>query len=154
MRILAAIFILISAILSLFLGGFLFVSSKVETFEAKVKAEDDLSSVAGDLVSEEELAEMRQQEQTKQQQNAAIQGAGSRPLLLGVVASGAGLLQILCGILILLRRAKIPVLVMTLLSLAGLIVILSLEGAIAIGIIAAVTSAAALCCHAPALRAR
>lgn len=152
MRILAALLILTSAILSLLLGGFLMVSSKYEKFDAKVKAEDDLSSVAGDLVSEEELEQMRRQEQAKLKQNTEITHAGSLPMILAVVAICAGILQIIAGALILLRRARIAALLLILLSLGALVAILIIDTAVTIGVIAAVATAGALCCHAPALR--
>jgi len=154
MRIASILFFLISAILSLLLGGFLLVSSRYEKFEAKVKAEDDLSSVAGDLVSEEELARMRQQEQARAAGNTAVTRAGSRPLILGVVACCAALLQIIGGVLVLVRRAGTTVLVLALLALGAIAAPLLLEPPTVLGVIAALCSAAALGSHALSLRRR
>ncbi len=152
MRIATAFLLLISAILSLLLGGFLLVSSKYEKFDAKVKAEDDLSSVAGDLVSEEELEKMRQKEQAKLAKNAAVTQAGSRSLILGVIVLGAALLQIIGAGLILQRQAKISVLVLTLLALGALSTMLLFETTSVLGVIATLCSAAALGCHVTTLR--
>jgi len=154
MRILAALCCLTSAILCLLLAGFLLVSAKYEKFEAKVKAEDDLSSVAGDLVSEEELEQMRQKEQAKLAKNAAVQGAGYRSTLLGVLAAGAGVLQIIGCVLIMVRRARIAVLLLLLCALAATLSVLFMDSPITLGAIAAGLTIAAAICHAPALRRR
>lgn len=114
MRILASLFILIAAVIQLLLGGLLIFSATEERNDARAEA-GDLSSVSGDLVSEEELTAMRAAGEKE------AGSTGKRAYYLGMASMALGLLLLVAGALALLRRALIFVLLVGLASMACLL---------------------------------
>lgn len=121
MRILASLFILTAAVIQLLLGGLLIFSAVEARDDARAEA-GDLSSVSGDLVSEEELASMR----AHGEKQAGSTGKAAN--YLGMAAMALGLFQLVAGVLALLRRALIFVIAVAVASLACLMGMLLLEG--------------------------
>ncbi|MCC6750944.1 MAG: hypothetical protein IT371_25030 [Deltaproteobacteria bacterium] len=147
MRIVAGIFLLVSALLSLVIGGGLALSSRYEKFQAQIRAED-LSTVSEDLVSPEELAKL------KQRGKVQTRGAGLRPLAIGVGVGATGLLDLVAGILLLLRRGRRFVIAVVVVSLLAVGVALALEGYLFLGGISLglLTVAGAAALRAPSAR--
>jgi hypothetical protein len=129
-RVLAGILLLVSAVLYLLLGGGFVLSSKYQQFKAQMDA-GDLSSVSKDLdVSDAELNKMHKVAQ-------ANAGSGHlRPLVVGIVLLALTLLQIVAGIVLLVRRARSLSLVTCGLAVAALVTTMLLEGFVTLEAIA------------------
>jgi hypothetical protein len=104
MRVFVAILLFAAALLQFLLGGGLILSSRYEAFRARTEA-GDLSEVAGDLVSEQELEKMRQDARQK------VGAAGAKQLALGVAVLALAFLQLAGGVLVLVRPGRATLLV-------------------------------------------
>ena len=139
MRFIASPLLIIAAVVQLLLGGLVIFGAVEARDEARAEA-GDLSSVSGDLVSEEELAAMRADGEKKAGRT------GKFAHVLGMVTMALSLLQLVTGVLALLRRALPFVLIAGGLTLACLLAVLLLEsggntvamamGLLAVGLIA------------------
>lgn len=143
MRFLIAFLFFTAAVVETLLGsGALYAARSVE-FEARIEA-GDLSSVAGDLASREELQRM----QRVGDERAGTAGRSRR--LLGAALIGLALVQTLAGILRLRRQARRPVLAAGLVGTGALTALLVLgHPSMALSVAAALTMAATLLCLLP-----
>ena len=133
MRVLAAILLFTAVVIQILLGGGLLLSSWYEADKARTEAQvnaGDLSMVAGDLASPEELEQMRKEAAKKLRQagGTAGSGAATRQLVLGVLVLVLALCGIPAGILHLLGRAHAAVLAVMGLSAVALLAAMILDG--------------------------
>jgi hypothetical protein len=124
MRIVASILLLASMIIQLLLGVGHILSAQYEKITT-----NDLSAVSSDLVSPEELARMQKVERAK------AGPVGRRSLILGGVAVGAALGQLVAAILLLARRARRVALGLCALGLCAAVGLLWASGVSVLGAI-------------------
>ncbi len=112
MRILASILIFITAVIHILMGGMYIFSSFNEKQPAREKV-DDLSLVAGDLVDEDTLKKERQKAEKKIEKKAEgkVGYPGTKELWFGILTLLIAGLEIVCGILLLMRKCKFFVLI-------------------------------------------
>jgi len=104
MRKLSPIFLVLAAPLSVLLGVIYLLGAGYQQIIAEVETKD-LSVVAGDLLSPEDLAREQAAAAARKADNEAA-GRAVRFKVLGVVLLGAALLQLVGGVLGLLGRAR------------------------------------------------
>lgn len=124
MRIVASILLLASMVIQLLLGVGHILSSQYEKITT-----NDLSAVSSDLVPPEELARMQKVEREK------AGPVGRRSQILGGVALGAALGQLVAAILLLARRARRVALGLCALGLCAAVGLLWASGVSVLGAI-------------------
>lgn len=129
MRTLAAILLFSTTVILLLLGGLYLFASKSSEANALMAA-DDYSLVAGDLADQATLK--KEHARAKKETGTA----GTKQLVLGIISVLLALAQVVCGIQVLRRRAKVPLLTVMGISAAGLIGIMASDGLKTVGLIA------------------
>ncbi len=125
MRKLAAVLMLVAVAPTLVLGGMFLLASRFQAISAEIESQD-LSSVASDLVSPEQLAKERQAANKRLDKHGS--GRGGRQLALAVLLLASGVSLLVAGILALIRRARRLVVAIACGALAAVIATLALEG--------------------------
>jgi hypothetical protein len=129
MRTIAAILLFSTTVILLLLGGLYLFASKSSEANALMAA-DDYSLVAGDLADQETLK--KEHERAMKETGAA----GTKQLILGIITVLLALAQLVCGIQVLRRQSKAPLLTVMAISAAGLIGMMAADGLKTVGLIA------------------
>ena len=137
MRIVAAILLLITVIIHILLGSTYLLSSKYKKMEARTNA-GDLSLVGQDLLDEAELSKEREKVDAKTKQ------AGKRQLVFGILTLFVALIEILAGVLLLIKKAHPVVLGIISLGIVGMVAMMVFDGLLKISLISVIFLAVAL----------